>query len=95
MKAAYFEKTGGPEVIQYGELPKPTPQTCEVLVRVGAAAYRTVVGREPDTATERRLGTLAHYAFGASAGAIYAVASDNLPALRIRRFPRVVCAARP
>jgi len=54
----------------------------DAAVRVGAAAYRTVVGREPDTATERRLGTLAHYAFGASAGAIYAVASDNLPALR-------------
>jgi hypothetical protein len=54
----------------------------DAAVRVGAAAYRTVVRREPDTATERRLGTLAHYAFGASAGAIYAVASDNLPALR-------------
>src|SRR4051812_20354686 len=54
----------------------------DAAVRVGAAAYRTVVHREPDTATERRLGTLAHYAFGASAGAIYAVASDNLPALR-------------
>ena len=54
----------------------------DAAVRVGAAAYRTVIGGEPDTATERRLGTLAHYAFGASAGAIYAVASDNLPALR-------------
>src|SRR3954462_14238721 len=51
-------------------------------VRVGAAAYRPGVHPEPDTPPERRLGTLAHYAFGASAGAIYAVPSDNLPALR-------------
>jgi NADPH2:quinone reductase len=36
MKAAFIEKTGGPEVIQYGELPTPTPKDGEVLVRVGA-----------------------------------------------------------
>jgi uncharacterized protein DUF1440 len=54
----------------------------DAAVRVGSAAYQTVVGSEPDSATERWLGTLAHYAFGASAGAIYAIASDSLPALR-------------
>lgn len=42
MKAAYFEKTGGPEVIQYGELPKPEPQAGEVLVRVNAASLNPI-----------------------------------------------------
>ena len=38
MKAAYIEATGGPDVIRYGDLPKPTPGEGEVLVRVGAVA---------------------------------------------------------
>jgi NADPH2:quinone reductase len=42
MKAAYYEKTGGPEVIQYGEQPKPTPKAGEVLVKVGAAALNPI-----------------------------------------------------
>ena len=42
MKAAYYEKTGDPEVIRYGELPRPTPKEGEVLVRVGAAALNPI-----------------------------------------------------
>jgi NADPH2:quinone reductase len=42
MKAAYIEATGGPEVIQYGELPKPTPQAGEVLVKVAAVALNPI-----------------------------------------------------
>jgi NADPH2:quinone reductase len=42
MKAAFIEKTGGPEVIQYGELPTPTPKEGEVLVRVGAVAVNPI-----------------------------------------------------
>ncbi len=42
MKAAYFEKTGSPEVIQIGELPVPVPQAGEVLVRVTAAAINPI-----------------------------------------------------
>lgn len=42
MKAAFYEKTGGPEVIQYGELPKPTPKAGEVLVKVGAASLSPI-----------------------------------------------------
>jgi NADPH2:quinone reductase len=42
MKAAYYEKTGDPEVIQYGELPKPTPKAGEVLVKVGAASLNPI-----------------------------------------------------
>ena len=42
MKAAYIETTGGPNVIQYGEQPQPTPHTGEVLVRVGAVAVNPI-----------------------------------------------------
>jgi len=42
MKAAFFEQTGGPEVIQYGELPRPQPKPDEVLVHVGAAAVNPI-----------------------------------------------------
>lgn len=42
MKAAYYETTGGPEVIQYGELPTPEPRAGEVRVRVGAAALNPI-----------------------------------------------------
>lgn len=42
MKAAYINETGPPEVIQYGDLPKPEPTGSEVLVRVGAVAVNPV-----------------------------------------------------
>lgn len=38
MKAIYFEKHGGPEVLQYGELPTPQPGAGQVLVKLDAAA---------------------------------------------------------
>lgn len=38
MKAVYFEKHGGPEVLEYGDLPDPQPKPGWVLVRVQAAA---------------------------------------------------------
>jgi NADPH2:quinone reductase len=42
MKAAYFNDPGPPDVIQFGELPTPTPKAGEVLVRVGAAAVNPI-----------------------------------------------------
>jgi NADPH2:quinone reductase len=42
MKAAYFETTGGPEVIKYGELPTPEPKQGEVRMKVGAAALNPI-----------------------------------------------------
>lgn len=42
MKAAFYETTGGPEVIQFGDLPRPTPQQGEVLIRVGAVALNPI-----------------------------------------------------
>jgi NADPH2:quinone reductase len=42
MKAAYYEQTGGPEVIQFGDLPTPQPKAGEVLVKVAAAALNPI-----------------------------------------------------
>ena len=42
MKAAFFEKTGPPEVIQLGDLPEPVPGPNQVLVRVGAVAMNPI-----------------------------------------------------
>ncbi len=42
MKAAYIERTGPPDVIQYGELPTPKPTGREVLVKVAAVALNPV-----------------------------------------------------
>lgn len=38
MKAVYFRQHGGPEVLEYGELPTPQPTAGQVLVQVEAAA---------------------------------------------------------
>ena len=42
MKAAYIETTGAPDVIRYGDLPKPVPKDGEVLVRVECASLNPV-----------------------------------------------------
>jgi NADPH2:quinone reductase len=42
MKAAYIEKTGPAEVIQYGDLPDPRPGPGEVLVQIKAVAVNPI-----------------------------------------------------
>lgn len=42
MKAAYFETTGAPEVIRFGERPTPVPTGREVRVRVAAVAVNPI-----------------------------------------------------
>lgn len=42
MRAAYIEATGGPEVIQVGELPNPEPGPGQVLVRVRAVSLNPI-----------------------------------------------------
>lgn len=42
MKAAFLDKTGESEVIQYGEVPRPEPKAGEVLVRVGAVSVNPI-----------------------------------------------------
>ncbi|MEX0649537.1 MAG: hypothetical protein WD200_00875 [Candidatus Andersenbacteria bacterium] len=36
MKAVFFEKPGGLEVLKYGDFPKPKPRKGEALIRVRA-----------------------------------------------------------
>ncbi len=38
MKASFFRRCGGPEVLEYGELPDPVPAAGEVLVEIHAAS---------------------------------------------------------
>jgi NADPH:quinone reductase-like Zn-dependent oxidoreductase len=38
VKACYFHRFGGPEVLEYGELPDPVPAADEVLVEIRAAS---------------------------------------------------------
>ena len=42
MKAAFIERTGAPEVIQFGELPDPKPGPDQILVRVRAVAMNPI-----------------------------------------------------
>jgi NADPH2:quinone reductase len=42
MKAAFLDTTGPPDVIRYGDLPKPAIAEREVLVRVAAAALNPI-----------------------------------------------------
>jgi NADPH2:quinone reductase len=42
MKAAFFDKTGTPDVIQFGEVPTPTPGPGEVLVQVEAVSVNPI-----------------------------------------------------
>ena len=38
MRAAFFRRFGGPEVLEYGELPDPAPAAGEVLIEIHAAS---------------------------------------------------------
>jgi NADPH2:quinone reductase len=42
MKAVYIEQTGGVEVLNYGDLPKPEPGAGEVLVKVAASGVNFI-----------------------------------------------------
>ncbi len=42
MRAAFLDKTGGSEVIQVGDLPRPVPRAGEVLVRVKVSALNPI-----------------------------------------------------
>ncbi len=53
MKAAYFEQFGGPEVLQYGDLPDPMAAAGEVVVDVHAASINAADWKFRSGAYER------------------------------------------
>jgi NADPH:quinone reductase-like Zn-dependent oxidoreductase len=53
MKAAYFEQFGGPEVLQYGDLPDPIAAAGEVIVDVHAASINAADWKFRSGAYER------------------------------------------
>jgi len=75
MKAAFIKKTGPPQAITYGDLPKPKPEANQVLIKVEAATVNPVD-------TYIRSGTIAMdlpmpYIVGCDvAGTVEAVGSD-------------------
>ncbi len=97
MRAVYIESQGGPEVLQYGERPEPSPKAGEVKVRVRAAALNRLdtyvrTGRRG----QRRNFPPAHIPGGDSAGVVAEVGSDSLSHLVGRRVvvnPRIPCGA--
>ncbi len=42
MKAAYIERTGPADCIQYGDLPDPVPEANQVLIKVGAVSVNPI-----------------------------------------------------
>lgn len=42
MKAIYIEQTGGPEVLRYGDQPRPEPGAGQVLVKITAAGINFI-----------------------------------------------------
>jgi NADPH:quinone reductase len=42
MKAVYIEKTGGPEVLHSGEMPKPQAAAGQALVKIAAAGVNFI-----------------------------------------------------
>lgn len=54
----------------------------DAAVRTGSAVYEVVTGRPPDPAVKLRLGSAAHYLFGAGAGMMYGVLAPRSPAIR-------------
>ncbi len=97
MRAVYIESHGGPEVLQYGELPEPSPRAGEVKVRVRAAALNRLdtyvrTGRRG----QRRNFPSFHILGGDSAGVIAEAGSDahsHMVGRRVVINPRIPCGA--
>ena len=54
----------------------------DATVRAGSMAYRAVTGEEPGRPAKRWLGSAAHYGFGGTVGAAYALAAERAPVVR-------------
>jgi NADPH:quinone reductase-like Zn-dependent oxidoreductase len=66
MKAIVYERFGPPEVLELRELPKPTPQDHEVLVKVRATTVTAADWRARTLSVPKGFGFLARLFFGFS-----------------------------
>ena len=75
MKAVWFDRHGGPEVLRYGDVPDPVPGPGEVLVRIEAAAlnFNDIWGRKGLPRVEL---PLPHVSGSDAAGVVLEVAPD-------------------
>lgn len=56
MKAVWYDRTGGPEVLQHGDLPTPSPAPGEVLVRLATSGVNPSDWKSRSGATGRPMG---------------------------------------
>ena len=64
MRAALFDRYGGPEVVRITEVPRPEPGRNDVLVQVRAAAVTSADARIRGARFPRGFGAPARLAFG-------------------------------
>ncbi len=64
MRAAVFDRYGGPEVVHIAEVPRPQPRAREVLVRVEASAVTSADSRIRAARFPRGFGVFARAMFG-------------------------------
>src|SRR3990167_2982268 len=77
MKAVFFKKPGGSEVLQYGELPTPKPQKGEALMRVKAAGLnRLDIWLREDKENARNI-PMPHISGSDAAGIIEEINGDS------------------
>lgn len=77
MKAVFFEKPGGTEVLKYGDLPTPKPQKGEALVRVKAAGLnRLDIWLREDKENARNI-PMPHISGSDAAGVIEEISGES------------------
>jgi NADPH:quinone reductase-like Zn-dependent oxidoreductase len=78
MKAVYFDETGGPEVLRFGDVPRPAPGAGQALVRVRACGVNRV---DIYSRTGRTKVPLPHISGSEAAGEVVAYGPGVAPEL--------------
>src|SRR6201994_3943517 len=91
MKAAYIERTGGPQVLKYGEMPDPIAKAGEVVVDIIAASVNGADWK----VREGKSGQLAHfpYILGRDFSGVVSAVGAGVTDLRVGDEVFAVCDA--